>query len=482
MYWIAGVFAFVVAELGNRYGYHRDEMYFLAAGRRLDWGYADQPPLTPLLARAMSAIDADSLMVLRLPATLAATAVIICAGLIAKELGGGRIAQALAAATVASAALVMAAGHMLGTTVIDLAVWSGVVLAVLRLLRPDSDSRTWLLVGVLAGIGLQNKALIAVPLLVLAAALALLGPRKIFATKYFPLAVAIALVIALPYLWWQGAHGWPQWEMSRAVASGSSGTSDTPISFVLLQFGLIGPLLVPLWAYGLWWLARRPQYRAFALTYGVLFVVYLIIGGKAYYLGGMYPLLLAAGAVGFERWLTADDRTYTVREVCGFAMCAVVALSAAVSALLFLPVLPVDVLRDSRVLAVNYDAGETVGWPRYVEQIAETRSRAAPDAELLTANYGEAAAIERFGGSHGLPTPHSGHNAYWWWGPPSEGPILTVGIPKDAIESLCADVELVGHLDNRLEIYNDEQNQPMFLCRVLREPWSQRWPMMRHLG
>lgn len=476
MYWVAGVFAVILGAFANRYGYHRDEMYFLASGRRLDWGYADQPPLTPLLARAMSAIDADSLVLLRLPAILAATAMVICAGLAARELGGGRLAQALASAAVASAALVMAAGHMLGTTVFDLAAWSGVVVAMLRLLRPESDRRTWLVVGVFAGIGLQNKALIAVPLVVLAAALALLGPRKVFATRYFPCAVLIAAVMVSPYLWWQAAHGWPQWEMSRAVASGSSGTSDTPIAFVLLQFGLMGPLLVPLWMYGLWWLARRPEYRAFALTYGLLFTLFGLAGGKAYYLGGMYPLLLAAAFVGIERWL-AERR---MRRV---ALGSVVAVNAVACAYLFLPVLPTSALPDSPVLAVNYDAGETIGWPRLVDQVAEIRSKVAPDAELLTANYGEAAAIERFGGRYGLPAPHSGHNSYWAWGPPVDGrPVLTVGVPKQTVESLCAEPELVGRVDNGLGIDNDERNQPMFLCRTLREPWSELWPMMRHLG
>ncbi|NNH69548.1 glycosyltransferase family 39 protein [Nocardia uniformis] len=483
MYWIAGIFAALLGALANGYGYHRDEMYFLASGRRLDWGYADQPPLTPLLARAMLAIDADSLIVLRLPAIAAATVIVICAGLAAKELGGGRIAQVLASGSVASAALVMVAGHTLGTTVIDLAVWSGVLVAVLRLLRPESEPRTWLLVGLLAGVGLQNKALMAVPLAVLAAAVAVLGPRKIFATRYFALALAIATLIVLPYLCWQAAHGWPQWEVSRAVAGGSSGTSDTPLTFVLLQFGLIGPLLVPLWLYGLWWLARRPRYRAFALTYGLLFVVYGITGGKAYYLGGMYPLLLAAGAVGIERWLAASDRSGVDRRTRRVALGSVVVVTAVGSALLFLPVLPVTAVPDSPVLAVNYDAGETIGWPDYVRQIAEVRSEVAPDAELLTANYGEAAAIEHFGTQYGLPTPHSGHNAYWWWGPPTDGrPVITIGLSLERVQTLCAEPELVGRLDNGLGVDNDEQNQPMFLCRTLREPWSEHWPMMRHIG
>ncbi|WP_327141664.1 glycosyltransferase family 39 protein [Nocardia sp. NBC_01327] len=476
MYWVATIFAAVLAGYSNRYGYHRDEMYFLAAGRRLDWGYPDQPPLVPLIARGMAAIDANSLILLRIPAIVAAVGIVLCAGWTARELGAGRVAQTLSAAAVASAALLMGAGHLLGTTVFDLAVWSAVTLLILRLLREASDPRWWLPVGVLVGIGLQNKALAAIPVLVLAAALAAAGPRKIFATRYFPIAIGIAGLIVLPYLWWQACYGWPQWEMSRAIAGGSSGTSNSPIAFVLLQFGLIGPLLVPLWGFGLYWLWRRPRYRAFVITYAVLFAGYLVAGGKAYYLGGMYPLLLAAGSTGLEAKL-ANHRIRSAAV--GFA----VLLTAAVSAVLFLPVLPASAIRDSPVLAINFDAGETIGWPAFVHQIAAARAHSAPDAEILTANYGEAAAIERFGGAYRLPTPHSGHNAYWWWGPPATGhPVLTVGIAEDQLRRLCSDPELLGHIDNGLGIHSAEQGKPIYLCRVLRISWDRAWPAVRHLG
>ncbi|MEV6430675.1 glycosyltransferase family 39 protein [Nocardia sp. NPDC051463] len=300
---VAGLFAALLLAFAARYGYHRDELYFLAAGRRLDGGYPDQPPLTPLLARTVSAIDPDSLLLLRLPSILVATFIVVCAGLMAREFGGGRGAQALASASVAAAALVMGVGHLLTTTSFDIAGWSAVSLLVLKLLRDPvgdevtdsaasrsgnarpqggADLRRWLVIGV----GLQNKLLLIFPVGALVAALVLVGPRKIFATWFFPMAAGIAALIWLPYLWWQAENGWPQWEMGRAIAGGSSGTSDSPAAFVLLQFGLMGPLLVPLWAFGLWRLWRAIRYRAFAAAYMLVFVA---TGGKAYYMGGMYP-------------------------------------------------------------------------------------------------------------------------------------------------------------------------------------------------
>ncbi|WP_245745995.1 glycosyltransferase family 39 protein [Nocardia altamirensis] len=509
---VAAIFAVVLAVCTPRYGYHRDELYFLAAGRHLDWGYPDQPPLTPLLAKLMSAIDPDSLFLLRLPALVAATVVVVCAGLMAREFGGGRAAQALAAATVASAAMVMGMGHMLSTAVVELAVWSVVSLLVLKLMRqigvvdPPSEAvaaspsptdaaatagerqtrneaawlsgpRWWVPIGVVVGVGLQNKLLLIFLVLALLICLLLLGPRKLFATKYFPIAVGIAALIWAPNLVWQARNGWPQWEMSQEIAGGSSGTSDSPIMFVLLQFGLMGAVLVPLWAFGLWRLARDARYRAFAAAYVLLFVVFLVTGGKAYYLGAMYPILLAAGAVPLATWLGQ-------RRIRWAAVSFVVAVNAVVGAVLFLPILPVSTMKDSPVLAVNYDAGETIGWPDFVRQIGDVRARLGDNVAVLTANYGEAGAIERFGAPYNLPRPHSGHNAYWWWGPPSDTATeyLTVGMDRDYLARFFTDIQPAGQLDNGLDLDNDEQGEPLFICRNPRGPWSELWPKAKHLG
>ncbi|MGW4632470.1 glycosyltransferase family 39 protein [Nocardia sp. NPDC004415] len=469
---LVSAFALVLLLTSPRYGYHRDELYFLAAGQRLDWGYPDQPPLVPALARLAAAIDPDALWLLRLPAVLAATGVVVCAGLMAGVLGGGRGARILTAAAVASAALVQGAGHLFGTTIFDLAVWSLVSLLVLKLVR-GADPRWWLAVGVAVGVGVQNKVLIVVPVIVLVLALLLTPQRKVLANRYFPMSIGLAAILTAPYLWWQASNGWPQWTLSRAIAAGSSGTSDPPIMFVLLQFGLIGPLLVPLWMYGLWRLWRSP-YRAFALAYGLLFVVFLVAGGKAYYLGGMYPVLLAAGVVGLTRWLGENRKRWA-------AAGSVVAVNAVLSASLFLPLLPVAAVPDTPMLAVNYDAGETIGWPRFVEQVAAARP---PGAAILTANYGEAGAIEHYGAEYGLPTPHSGHNAYWSWGPPPDTAttVLTVGLDHDRVTALCASVEPAGVIDNGLGIDNDEQGAPLYVCRDPRHPWSEVWPHLRTLG
>ncbi|MBD0322440.1 MAG: glycosyltransferase family 39 protein [Aldersonia sp.] len=464
---VSALLAVALTATSGRYGYHRDELYFLAAARHPDWGYADQPPLVPLLARAMAAIGPESLWLLRIPATLAAVAVVVLTALLARALGGSANAQLLASAAIASAAVVLGAGHLLGTTIFDLAVWAAVTLLVVHLLD-GADARWWLLVGVLVGVGLLTKTLVIFLAVALLVALAIVGPRTPFRSPWLYLGGLIALAIWAPNLVWQANNGWPQLELSRAIAAGSSGTSDSPAAFVLLQFGLVGPWLVPVWAAGLWWLARREAWRAIPVAYALLFVFFLATGGKAYYLAGMYPVLLAAGAIAVIGW---------VRRGTGLR-----------SAVLFLPVLPVARLGGTPVVAINYDAGETVGWPQFTRQVAAVYdvlpAQQRGSAVVLTSNYGEAGAIDRFGGEVGLPDVFSGHNSFWWWGPPPEGagPVIAVGFEPDQLMRWFGSCEQKTIIDNGLGLDNDEQGEPVVACREPRGSWTGLWPEMQRLG
>ena len=378
---LGGIATLVVVALvaaSGRYGYHRDELYFLRAGHELAFGYVDQPPLTPLLARVASALFGDSLIGLRLASALAAGLVVLCSGLLAREFGGGRAAQTLAAGCMAVSAYLLAVGHLLSTSTFDLLAWTALSWLVARALRAGGCS--WLLVGAVAGIGLENKLLVAFLLAALAGGLLLVGPRALLRSPWPWLAAAVAMVMWAPYLAWQATHGWPQLELSGAIASGSSGTSEPRWLFLPFQVVLISPLLAPIWAAGLWRLARDPAlrlYRAFAGAYVLLALIFLVTGGKPYYLAGLYPALLAAGAEPTLRWA----RRGVTRLRAGLLVGALV-LSAAVSAVLFLPLVPVRKLADTPIVAINYDAGETVGWPVLARTIADVyaacRPRSAP--------------------------------------------------------------------------------------------------------
>ena len=214
-----------LALTAGRYGYHRDELYFIAAGAHPAWGYPDQPLLTPLLAHAMNALAPDSLLVLRAPAILASGLTTIAAGLLARELGGGRRAQLVAAACWAAGAVCLVTGHFLTTTTYDVCATAIVSLLIVRLLR-SGDTRLWLPAGAILGVALLNKSLIAVVIGAVVLALVLLGPRDVLRSRWFAAGLALGILGALPYGLWQIAHGLPQQQLairSRAAVTKGAG-------------------------------------------------------------------------------------------------------------------------------------------------------------------------------------------------------------------------------------------------------------------
>ncbi|MFP5372119.1 MAG: glycosyltransferase family 39 protein, partial [Actinomycetes bacterium] len=300
---LAAGLALLLLAVAGRYGYHRDELYVLRAGREAAFGYVDQPPLTPLLAAAMDGLAPGSLLALRLPAALAASGVVVLTGLLAREFGGGRSAQLLAAASMAVSAVLLLTGHLLSTTTFDLLAWTALSWLLLRALR---DGGTWwMAVGAVAGLGLQNKLQPAFLLAAVAVGILAVGPRGVLRSPRPWAGALVALALWAPNLVWQAAHGWPQFELAEAIAAGSSGTSEPWYLFLPFQLVMVSPLLVPLWVTGWVRLARDPALRterAFGVAYVVLAVVFLATGGKPYYLAGLYPVVLAAGARPVVEW------------------------------------------------------------------------------------------------------------------------------------------------------------------------------------
>jgi 4-amino-4-deoxy-L-arabinose transferase-like glycosyltransferase len=466
----------------GRYGYHRDELYFIAAGGHPAFGYVDSPPLVPLLAHALNALFGGSLVWLRLPAALAGAATVVVCGLMAREFGDGRAAQLLAAGCFAVSAVALAVGHLLSTTTFDLLVWTLVSWLLIRVFK--NRDRSWLTLGLVAGLGLEVKTLVAFFLFALAVSLLAIGPRDAFRSRWLWLAGALALALWAPNLAWQATHGWPQLELSRAIASGSSGTSSSRVAFLPYQFLLVSPVLTPVWLAGLWRLAHgRPlaAYRAFALAYVVLVVIFLVTVGKPYYLAGMYPVLLAAGAAPVVAWASRGGRRLRRGLLAGAS-----ALSLAISSLLFLPLVPASDLPGTPIVAVNYDAGETIGWPQFAATMTRVYDRlpssARAGAVFLTGNYGEAGALQRFRPE--LAPVYSGHNSYGDWGPPpaESSTVVAVGYDAGRLRSWFSQVRQVATIHNPASVDNDESGQAVWVCRGPRTSWDRLWPRMRHLG
>jgi 4-amino-4-deoxy-L-arabinose transferase-like glycosyltransferase len=475
---IAGALLVLLVGFGGRYGFHRDELYFLAAGRHPAWGYPDQPPLTPIIGHLMDLIAPGSVRALRIPAALASTAVTLAAGLTARELGGGRFAQVLAALATGTGLFVLLSGRLLATSTIDLLVWVTLIFIVVRAVRTGRD-RLWLVAGLVAGVGLLNKQTPAFLLFgLLVGVVATRQTRRLLANPWLWAGAAVAALLWTPVLVWQARHGWPQLTLAGQIRD-EYGAAGERVLFFLLQFLLFSLGATYLWITGLVHMWREPAWRRFRLlawAWLAVLVAFTVTAGQGYYPGGLYPALIAAGAVVVEHH-PRRRRPVVVAVVASSALLLPAAL----------PILSPATLNDS-VWAGG--AGETlresVGWPQLVDQVAAAyRSIPAserPHAAIFTSNYGEAGAIDELGPERGLPAAWSGHNGYGLWGPPPQEATPIVVVWEDGTPNrFFTDCQPHGRV--RGEVTNEEtQRAAVFVCAAPIGGWAAAWPRLVHLS
>ena len=402
-----------------------------------------------------------------LPAVAVGVVAILSAAM-ARRFGAGQRGQVFAAFSVGFMGVLLGEGHLLSTAVFDFALWTVALWLMVRILSGE-DPQLWLAVGVTVGIGLQNKHTIAFLAVAILFALVVSPPRRLLRSRYPWLGVVIAMVIAAPNLLWQAANGWPQLEMAEAL----SGRSDGPLAFLLFQPLLLSVTLAIPAVAGWWWLAfsrEADRWRPLAFAYVFLLIVFLLLGGKNYYIAPMYSVLLAAGGRWFDRLTRAKQA----------AMAVFAAVGVIIGVPIALPVLPVE---QMGALDLTGELGETVGWPELVDQVAEVHGsipdELRPDATVFTVAYGEAGAIDVLGGS--LPPAFSSHNNYWIWGPPPEhGPIIGVGAVRQALAPICPDVRQVATLGNPAGVENESRDAPVYLCLRPEGQLREVWPLIRH--
>jgi 4-amino-4-deoxy-L-arabinose transferase-like glycosyltransferase len=469
------------AALSGRYGFHRDELYYVEAGRHPAAGYVDQPPLVPLLARALDALGGGRLWPLRVAAGLTHAATVVAAGLLARRFGGGRWAVGLAAFATAAAPLFVVTGGLFQTVVLD-QFWSAVVVLLVARILAGGDPRLWLGVGAVAGVGMQTKwtmALLGVGLAVGAAVVH--AARRRLLTPWCLAGAAVALVLWLPNLVWQVAHDWPTLEFTRNN-NARVRDEDGRLGFVLQQLLLVGPFAVPLAAAGLVWLARRPPWRAFAVAVGVIAALLLAVGGKAYYLGPTYVIAFAAGAVAAETWVRRGTPE-AARRRARLAIGALV-INLLVPLAFLSPIAP----PDSFATEANAELGEQVGWPDMVDQVAAVvntlPAEEREDVRVVTASYGEAAAIDRYGPSRGIPrgTALSAHNSYATWWPDDEpaGAVVFVRYRRETVEPFCTAFGPVATVSNPQHVENEVAGSPIVVCHELSVPPDALRDDLRH--
>lgn len=490
----AGTLALHLAA-ANVYGLFIDELYFLACGEHLAWGYVDMPPLTAAQAWLARGVFGDSMLAIRLFPALAGAGLVLLAGALARELGGKRFAQALAAFAVATAPGYLLASSFLSMNSIEPLLWMGCALVLLRIIR-TGDTRLWLAFGLVAGIGLENKDTMLLFGFALVAGLLLTPERRLMANRWFVAGGAIAVLVFLPNLVWMIQHHFPHLEMLANIRRSGRNVALSPLQFVAQQAILTGPLATPIWLAGLWrLLAERSarSYRALGLAYVVTIAVLLAVHGRVYYPLPAYPLLFAAGAVALEAWFARPAWRWAKPAYTG-----VVALAAAALAPLAMPLLPPETyLRYTRAIHVNPPQiehrktsalpqlfADRFGWPEMAQAVAKAYF-ALPAAErgrcaIFANDYGEAGAIDFYGPGLGLPKAISGHLTYWYWGPRgyTGDVMLVLGDRREALERKFEDVRAVAEIGQ--EYAMAQEHFTLFVCRKPKG-WTlaSAWPRLK---
>lgn len=485
---------FLVHVVANpHYGFFRDELYFIICGFHPQFGYADQPPVVPLLSAATQVFGHSLVLLRALPALFAgAGAYVTC--LLVEEYGGGAFAQGFAALAFLFTPVLSSFGMKITTDEVGLFTWPLMVYFAVRIAK-GANPRLWLWFGVAAGVTLESKYSVVFFLVALGVGLLATAQRAMLRSRWFAAGVGLALMIALPNVLWQMHYGFP---MLTLLTAGQQGKNVVvgPLVYIIQELLITGLLLAAVWIAGLVWLFRAAQFRFLAIAYVTLILEMIVFHGKHYYPADVYPILLAAGGVSIEaltRGRTiARAALVTTVTVVGMAFVPLVlpvvsedhyiAYSKSLFAFLHVSSNATATERHREDGPLPGDWADMHGWPELASTVARLYD-ALPlnerkQAVVVAQNYGEASAVAFF-------EPHvpviSGHNQYWLWGTRGFSGNVVVDIGGDCGKSLhlFRHVSRGAFFTNRWAI-GYENNLPIMVCRGIREPLAAIWPATRN--
>ncbi len=482
---IASAVAVVHVLTNGRYGLHRDELQVLSDARHLDWGFVPYPPLTPFVERIGLSLFGLSLVGLRLFSVIAQAVAVVVTGLMAYELGGGRLAQVTAALAIALSGLPMFEGTEFQYTTFDYLWWTLIAYFVIRLLKTENP-RWWLAIGATIGLGFLTKYTMGFYLAGILGGVALTRARRYLFSGWFWGGMALGFLICLPNLIWQVQHGFISLHFLQHIHKRDvrQGRAD---GFLLHQFWVCtNTFSAPLWIGGLLGYLWDRRYRMLGWMYLIPLVLFMVGKGRGYYLGGVYPMLWAMGALLGERWVLSMSKV--PRRVVQTVFFAGLAAYGLLFSLILFPFATSGRLKMF-ALKNNGDLREEIGWDELVKSVADIRDSLPPEERgsvgVIVGNYGEAGAIEILGPAYGLPLPISRTNSAWLRGYPEPQPttLIVVGWSREEMEALHS-CRLAGHNGNSLGVKNEESGDhpDIYVCGGPIKPWPEFWKEHQAFG
>ncbi|MBM7124208.1 glycosyltransferase family 39 protein [Dyella flava] len=476
---IAVLFGIAHMLTNGQYGFHRDEWQFLSDAQHLDWGFVPYPPLTAAVEHLGLKMFGLSLVGLRLFSVLAQVLVILASGLMARDLGGGRMAQTFTAIAVALSPLPMFEATEFQYSSFDLLWWVLIAWCVIRL-RRDDEPRWWVAIGILAGLGLQTKYSIAFELAGVLAGVLFTDARRYVTSGWFWVGGAIALLIFAPNLAWLIRHDFVSYHFLQGIHARDVHLGRTD-GFLRDQFLLNANLFAaPVWLAGLLAFFNDRRYRMLVWMYVVPLLLFLLAKGRFYYICGAYPMLLAMGSVVGEQWLRTLRPAWRV-GITTLVLTGVFAIGI-YATLRIVPIASSGPLRDF-ALQNNGDLREEIGWNELVAHVAAIRDALPAEQQanlgIAVGNYGEYGAIALLGRRYHLPTPITTINSGWLRGYPQTPPttLIVLGNSREDADALFTDCRVAGHTTNALGLLNEESRDhpDIFVCGPARKPWSELW-------
>ncbi len=494
------VFAIAACKLllyfytGRHYGHFVDELYYLACSRHLDWGYVDQPPLIAVLTWLVRSVLGQSLAAVRLLPALAGVAEVVLTALIAREFGGKRFAQALAAMAALIAPGILGVDGFLSMNAFEPLFWMGCAYLLIRLIKTENE-KLWIWFGVLAGFGLENKYSMLIFGAGLVLGMLLTPQRHLLASRWLWAGGAIAFLIFLPNLVWNVQHHFPFLELQANIRASGRDVPLGPVAFFVQEILLMHPLTLPIWLGGLWFFFRIEAGKPFrAIGWAWIFTAAMIVtlSPRVYYLFPAFPVLFAAGGVVWEQLLASPRRTWLK-----IAYPVLMLLGGAVLAPLAIPVLsPEGYVRYTKALGFGQPAIEThepgplpqifadqFGWDEMAASVARIYNALPPDVRARTAifaqTYGQAGAIDLFGPKYGLPPAISGHQSYFLWGPReyTGESMIVMDDSEESLDRLFTGVRKAGRVYHPYSM--PYQHFDLFYCQGMRQPLQEIWPRLK---
>jgi hypothetical protein len=492
---IAAVALLLHLYAAHNYGYFPDELYFIACGNHLAWGYVDMPPLIAAMMKIARVLFGDSLQSIRFFAALAGAANILLAGRIARELGGGRFAMGLAALSVLVASANLSMTHYMSMNAFEPLFWMGFALLVIRIIK-TGNQKLWLWAGLIAGIGLNNKYSMAFFCLGVVVGLLLTRERRAFLQPWIWIAALIASLLILPNFLWNVQNHFPFLELMANIRRSGTNMAFSQLKFLGIQVIFLLPMTLPIWLSGLYWYLfskdGRP-YRVLGYTYLVVLAIMFLPNGKPYYLLPVYPMLMAAGAVLLEKYFSRPRLQWAKPSY------VIILVIFGISGIPFsIPVLsPEAYIRYSTMMhfapppiervrlgPMPHFFADQFGWEEMTQVVAKAYDSLPADERkntaILTNNYAEAGAIDFLGRKYGLPHAISGNQNYYLWGPDgfTGDSVLTMGFSRQKLESYFSSIEEVGTV---YHLYSAPQEHfTVYWCREPKQPMAELWPRLKN--